>query len=537
MGVPVSVTLPTFVSDVTSLAAMTVDPAYTEGPAGTFTVNAASTSSSLYWDFTGLVAFTPGERMRITATFATPSGRFRIEPRVGTTIVSSHSATSAEGAATYDFVIPVGAENTFNFRIRALTATLDSAVSAVKIERLDVKQAHAEFRGGMVRGGSITIAASGVILRDVDVIAPLGSGIIFADGARDVHIVRGRVSSWGRSDASFKAGNFGWGKQHDAAVELCRAHTSNDTIRVIGLRASSPRYSCNTWEHHNPAVSTPTPGTGSHPYGCDHISVKDGSYLGGIYIADCSFAGNIHRPVEDSITGNNNKTAEIGGLGPNAFVAHNDFAGMADDGLEIEGSNQTLVLLANHISMSRVANRTRSPRAAIGVSTGYWGPTLIARNIVAFSLNGYTGPSGENEQGSGAKIQRAPGNSGLPLVADQKGIAIVAHQTGYAVIPGDETRNLVSHSNSVWQYTEIYNCFGRQMSSSPYDDPVGTGVVVLGNAMDSVLVSPLPAMVSGTHIPATYADVDVGVVLDNINDAGPWATAITPSAGAAEIGA
>ena len=75
---------------------------------------------------------------------------------------------------------------------------------------------YAEFHSGMVRGGSITIAATGVILRDVDVIAPPASAIIFASGAADVRIVRGNISGWARDDIGVKPNTVGWGRQHDA---------------------------------------------------------------------------------------------------------------------------------------------------------------------------------------------------------------------------------------------------------------------------------------------------------------------------------
>ena len=43
-------------------------------------------------------------------------------------------------------------------------------------------------------------------------------------------------------------------------------------------------------------------------------------------------------------------------------------------------------------------------------------------------------------------------------------------------------------------------------------------------------------MVEGAHILTTYADIDDGVARENLNKAGHWTAAITPSAGAAEAG-
>jgi len=548
VGSPVSIALPPVVSDVTSLATMTVESAYTEGPAGTYTVNTASTTNSLYWDFSGIVAFKPGERMRVTATLNSLGGRFRFEPRVGATIVSSHAATFDDGVIAYDFVIPAGAENTFNLRIRALSATLNSTVSAVKIERLDA-QTYAEFHSGLVRGGGITINATGVILRDVDVIAPPASAIVFASGARDIRIVRGAISGWARDDIGVKVNTVGWGRQHDAAVELCREHTDNSDVMLIGLRTRFPRHHANTWEHWNPSVGTPAEGQGSHPYGPNFISVKQGSFLGGVYISGCSFAGDKRRPVEDSITGNNNKTREIGGLGPNSWMGHCYMTGMADDGLEIEGSNQCAVLLANWLDLKRVANMTRSPRSGVSCSTGYWGPTILARNVFRFTRDGFVGPVGQNDQSSVIKAQKTPGSSGI-VNTEQRGLIVFAHNTGFTPEIGNEPRNIFSNSASAvgpapgpefsgWLAERFWNNLGRQgpidAPADAYAAPSGVDVVVAGNDVARQSVSPLPNMVEGTHIPVAYEGG--GVVLDNLNDAGPWATASAPSAGAAEVGA
>jgi len=395
---------------------------------------------------------------------------------------------------------------------------------------------YAEFTGGMVRGGAITIAATGVILRDVAVLAPTASAIIFADGASDVRLIRPRISGWARNDIGVKPASVGWGRQHDAAIELCRDHTTNHSVMVIGARCGFPRYHSNTWEHWNPSVGAPTEGYGSHPYGPNFISVKRGSYLGGVYISGCSFAGDKRRPVDDVLNGDNNKTREIGGMGPNAFMGHCYARGMADDGLEIEGSNQNVALYGNWFDLERVANRSRSPRSGVSVSTGYWGPTVLARNVFRWTQAGFVGPVGQSEQGSAFKVQRAAGSSGIPP-DEQTGLVVLAHNTVFTPVIGDEPRAVFSNSASVWRNVHIYNNLGREKTIGTFALPSGTDVIVAGNNVQRQNVSPLPAMVEGTHIPTTYADVDDGVALENLNDAGPWATTITPSAGAAEVGA
>jgi hypothetical protein len=422
------------------------------------------------------------------------------------------------------------------WRAGALTRTLKPARARVEtvgvidgdltITKGGPPGAYVEYRDGLVRGGRVLIAASRVILRDVDVLGAPANAVELAPGVRDVRIVRGRIAGWGRSDDGLRAGNLGWGAQLDSALAgaeggaetaAARAARSRDDVAVIGTRFGPPRHSANAWEEWNPSIgdrSRMRPNTNRHPWGPSAISVRDGSWRGGWSVSDVSIVATPLRSLNDALSGNHNFAPDVGGFGPDFVLAHSYVSGAVDDLVEHEGAAPAGVILGNFFDAEPARSYTRSPRFHLALSTAYWGPTYVARNVLR-----RVSPArheGRSVDGRGFKIQRDPDRG------EEHGRMVFWHNT----IFGDGMLDALSGSGGPLRFvTGRNNLFHvrPEEASDLIEDPTNDwrdGALVLSRREAAM------AFNGADHrLLAEGPWVRAAVPLANINDAGPFAWA------------
>jgi hypothetical protein len=398
---------------------------------------------------------------------------------------------------------------------------------------------YVEYRDGVVRGGGVRIAASHVILRDVDVLGSPRHGIELAPGVRDVRIVRGRISGWGESDAGRRLGNLGWGAQHEAAIaggeaapnqdpehvrndEALRARQSRADVAVIGTRIGSPRFPANAWEEWNPAIDgakAGPPNTNEHPWGPYAVSIRHGSAMGGWTLTDLSASAAPPRSYNDVVGGDFNKTPGVGGFGPNFVLAYSYLSGAVDDLAEHEGSAQDGVVLGDFFDAVPARSYTRSPRSGLSLSTPYWGPTYVLRNVFRRRLPDFY--EGRAVDGRAFKIQRDMKGG------DDTGVVLMFHNTVLGGLTIEAMTGAGAPPAHIVGRNNLFDAPAAPSLDAPGMD-WGNGAVEIPRA-DSARV-----FAGGDPAPRGKGAWSRGAVpLDNINDAGPWAFEGAPIFGAA----
>ncbi len=485
-----------------------------------------------YMDHTGTVRATtmaettPGNHRNLIAHLA-PATTYEVEVRQGAKLWRATATTrsykpakagAALGTVDGDVTVTRSGDVVTVTRagLPALTITAPAGV-------------YAEIHSGLVRGGGVTLDCERVILRDVDVIAAPASAVTCTRKARDIRIVRGRIASWGRKDnvvgaENYRAANVGWSYRYDCAIRANYEWTSTSDLAVIGLRTGAPRHPANHWNHYNPSVgSGHIVSRGNHPWGSVFVLTRLGSFLGGNALMDCSFAGSSLRPCEDGLMGTNNSAKTAGGWGPNSVVSHCYLTGVTDDALEMDGSNQNLLVLGNWVDMERGVEWVVGPVAGVSVAVGYWGPTVARRNVFRYRLRRpelktfNVNVNEKKEESTAFKIKRTQ--------ADETGMVIVDHNSVLPseTAPGREgCREFMAQHAPVRQITGRNN-FARITLSTAIPAMTGTDVVWTGNDILRDTTAPVTfAADSANPLAGTVAAVPT---LANVNDGGPWGAA------------
>lgn len=414
----------------------------------------------------------------------------------------------------------------------------------------------AEIRAGLVRGGCVTIDAPRIILRDIDVIDAPQRAITLTPRAQAVRIVRGRIATWGLPDNDrvttapapafdgYNARNVGWANRYTPAIYWPPGSAASRDVSVIGVRFGAPRYPSNHWEQFNPSTGYDgVPDVGKHPWGSSYAFHRAGSFLGGNAFMDCSFAGSSLRPCEDGIMSAPVLTGLVAGFGPNAVFAHCYVAGVTDDAFELDGTNQNLLALGNWFDMERGVQWVAGPVACVSASVGFWGPTILRRNVFRYRLRRPDlktfGMGGESvkEQSNCIKIKRS--------FREEKGVVVIEHNTALPseAMPGREgVREFMAAfgngvapavsptEEKVWMgHIAGRANLARIGLTSTIATPTGVDVVWSDNdiARDTAAVLTFEP---DSAIPATGA-VAAAPRLANVNDGGPWGAA------AARVGA
>jgi len=245
--------------------------------------------------------------------------------------------------------------------------------------------------------------------------------------------------------------------------------------------------------------------------------VRHGSYRGGWTITDVSIAAPGLRAYNDALGGDRNKTRGVGGFGPNFVLAYSHVSGAVDDLVEHEGSGQNGLILGNFFDAVPARPYTRSPRAHLGLSTPFWGPTYIVRNLLRRSA-----PEdfrGRGRDGRAFKIQRTMKEG------DDTGRIVLLHNT---VFGAPMLAAMTGSGGPLGHVTGAANLFATPAADG--DAAEGPGMIWREDA--ALSPDDATALDAASGAPTDEGPWRRAPALANINDAGPWAWA-----GAALFGA
>jgi hypothetical protein len=198
---------------------------------------------------------------------------------------------------------------------------------------------------------NVTINASYVIVRNLNLRGAKQDAIRISPTAHDVVIEDMDISGWGRT----RDGT--WGADMDSGVRaVCTDSLTPVRWTIQRNRIHDPRYSANSWSD-------------GHPAGPQGITL---SYCGG---------NNVIRHNEIYSTGGNYFNDVMGGednFSKNGFpnadsdIYGNKLSHAWDDGIEAEGANENVRIWANYVD-----------RTAIGIATTVTsvGPSYVFRNV------------------------------------------------------------------------------------------------------------------------------------------------------------
>ncbi|HUP96557.1 MAG TPA: hypothetical protein VM073_01375 [Usitatibacter sp.] len=217
---------------------------------------------------------------------------------------------------------------------------------------------------------NVTINASYVIVRGLNLKGAKQDAIRISPNVKDVIIEDNDISNWGRT----RDGK--WGADLDSAV---RADCSTPTLQRVTIQRNKmhdPRYSANSW-------------TDGHPMGPQAISF---SYCGGNHVIRHNDIYNTNgNRFNDAIGGEDNFT-KTGFPNSDTDVYGNRISEAWDDGIEAEGANENVRIWGNYID-----------RTAIGIATTVTsvGPVYIFRNVYnrnQFLQSALTNPDSDSRE-------------------------------------------------------------------------------------------------------------------------------------------
>lgn len=439
-------------------------------------------------------------------------------------IIHLEPATSYRVQVRQDGKIWEQVATTLSFKTRKLRSVAVGIVDGdLVISEGGQPGAYVEYHSGLIRGGTVRVEASHVLLRDIDILGAPEHGMVLADTVKDVRLVRGRIAGWGRSDQTEKPENFGWARQMEGGI-YCLAkepEVNPHDIAVIGVHFGSPRFPANTWEEYNPSHSTPREYFGSsHPWGAQGIGLHGGIYRGGWTITDCSFEAHPLRSYNDGVGGNINFGPGPGGFGPNFVFSYNFVSGAADDAIEHEGSCANGIILGNTFDNRILRPDTRGSASPLAMSSTYWGPTMVARNrFVRHSPEGWGSTDPRENRGPILKIKRfspaknSYGNDGRILLFNNTAYAPSIELAFHKACPTMEGwgGHLRGHNNLFLT------------REGPSDSFPGEDVVWSPSNRIVLEWSEWPAMQLGIPALKSAAGLRVADPLPNVTDGGPFA--------------
>jgi hypothetical protein len=197
---------------------------------------------------------------------------------------------------------------------------------------------------------NVTINASYVIVRGLNLRGAKQDAIRISPTATDVIIEDNDISGWGR----LRSGN--WGVDMDSAIRAVCTTPSLQRVTIQRNKMYNPRYSANSWSD-------------GHPAGPQAISF---SHCGGNHVFRHNDAYSTNGNYFNDIFGGEDNFTKAGFPNSDTDIYGNKLSHGWDDAIEAEGANENVRIWGNYID-----------RTAIGVATTATsvGPAYIFRNV------------------------------------------------------------------------------------------------------------------------------------------------------------
>jgi hypothetical protein len=197
---------------------------------------------------------------------------------------------------------------------------------------------------------NVTINASYVIVRGLNLKGAKADAIRISPTVTDVVIEDNDISGWGRQ----RSGN--WGVDMDSAVRAVCTQPSLTRVTVQRNKIHDPRYSANSWSD-------------GHPAGPQAIAF---AHCGGNHVFRHNEAYSTNGNYFNDIIGGEDNFTKAGFPNSDTDIYGNRLSHAWDDAIEAEGANENVRIWGNYID-----------RTALGVATTATsvGPVYIFRNV------------------------------------------------------------------------------------------------------------------------------------------------------------
>jgi hypothetical protein len=197
---------------------------------------------------------------------------------------------------------------------------------------------------------NVTINASYVIVRGLNLKGAKQDAIRISPNVTDVVIEDNDISGWGRQ----RSGN--WGVDMDSAIRAVCTQPTLMRVTIQRNKMHDPRYSANSWSD-------------GHPAGPQAISF---SHCGGNHVFRHNEAYSTNGNYFNDIFGGEDNFTKAGFPNSDTDIYGNRLSHAWDDAIEAEGANENVRIWGNYID-----------RTAIGVATTATsvGPVYIFRNV------------------------------------------------------------------------------------------------------------------------------------------------------------
>ena len=197
---------------------------------------------------------------------------------------------------------------------------------------------------------NVTVNASYVIVRGLNLRGARQDAIRISANVTDVVIEDNDISGWGRQ----RSGN--WGIDMDSAVRAVCTQPTMQRVTVQRNRMYNPRYSANSWSD-------------GHPAGPQGVTF---SYCGGNHVIRHNEIYSTNGNYFNDILGGEDNFTLSGFPNADTDIYGNKLSHAWDDAIEAEGANENVRIWGNYID-----------RTAIGVATTVTsiGPAYVFRNV------------------------------------------------------------------------------------------------------------------------------------------------------------
>jgi hypothetical protein len=197
---------------------------------------------------------------------------------------------------------------------------------------------------------NVTINASYVIVRGLNLRGAKQDAIRISPNVTDVIIEDNEISGWGRT----RDGT--WGADMDSGVRAVCSTATMQRVTIQRNKIHSPRYSANSWSD-------------GHPAGPQAITV---SYCGGNHVIRHNEIYSANGNYFNDAMGGEDNFSLTGFPNADSDIYANKISHAWDDGIEAEGANENVRIWGNYID-----------RTAIGIATTATsvGPAYVFRNV------------------------------------------------------------------------------------------------------------------------------------------------------------
>ena len=366
---------------------------------------------------------------------------------------------------------------------------------------------------------NVTINASYVILRGLNLKGAKQDAIRISPNVKDVVIEDNDISDWGRT----RDGK--WGTDMDSGIRAVCSTPTMERVTIQRNKIHDPRWSANSW-------------TDGHPAGPQAITI---SYCGGNHvIRHNDMYSSTGKYFNDVIGGEDNFT-KTGFPHSDTDIYANRLSHAWDDAIEAEGGNRNVRIWGNYID---------STATGIATTVVSVGPTYIFRNV--FNRNKFF-QNRTNDQDDKQPFFKSGGDDSLghgrryvfhnTMLQASDGVSLYGLGAG-AGIGGTGSsqlvRNTVSMNNiyHLWKPNSAVYQVGSDntFQTDMYNGSMGTAVI------NGIKATPTYATGHGWQsesggqyqLAAGTPGVDQGTRIANFNDG---ALGAAPDIGAAESGA